>query len=192
MRFIVLSFLMTLIFQKGLTQNPQLKSFIYGYNLIYGENVSKDSLIDYVRFIHGINNEVNIVRIDNVGYTLGGDGPLVISTEEPILVDSLGLIPLKIDSKALQELCQLTQELDTKIQKNPKAKTKFRITYRYNGMVQLYFFSGEVESSKLLSKIEKCILKMSNNDAKNKFYQLVYTSGLLERTASGLRWKYLD
>jgi hypothetical protein len=166
----------------GQGQTTKLQSSRYGIDLIYGtKGYDKRLVIDYTRFEDGIDNNVDILRFDNVGYTFGGDGPLIISSKEPVWVDSLGLTPLKLQADSLKSLISLIEILDTKTHVKLGDKFEFRITYRVDGKINQYFVKDAKLSTEFFKAIEKRIIKMNNKEALDKYYHFLWPSMLLKR-----------
>src|SRR5690242_17113357 len=90
-------------------QDFKLKSVTHGLDLIYREDVPKDSIINNTRFADGKDATVDILRLDNIGNTTGADLGLIISSKQPVPSDSLGMNFLKIDSDSSTSLIILIQ-----------------------------------------------------------------------------------
>ncbi len=171
-------------------QGIGLQSSKHGHDLIYGINVSKEAIIDDTMFADGKDEKVDIIRFDNVGTTIWGDGPLIISSKEPIRVDSLGLTPLKLQVDSLRGLIHLTKDLDTKIYRRLPSEYLFRVTYRFEGNIYQYYIAGAESSTDFFKKIEHRIMKMSTKEALRKFYHFLGSSRLLKRSSDGPKWIY--
>jgi hypothetical protein len=171
-------------------QGFKLKSARHGLDLIYKRNVSKEEIIENVRFLDGRDESIDIIRFDNVATTIGGDGPLIISSKEPIQVDSLGLIPLKLHADSLVSLMYLIEASDTKIYTRTRSEYLFRVTYRSNGNIQQYYIAEAASSTNYFKKIESWLLNVNNNDALEKFYRFLGPSRLLNYSSKGVQWKY--
>lgn len=180
------------------SQQVHLRSAREGLRIIHGRDVSKEEIMEYLLFEDGRDSDVDVIRFDNVGWVLGGKGPLIISSKLPIRIDSLGLIPLKLQVDSLRRLVKLIAQLNTgehknvlkRIEADPTKNQIFRITYRMNGNLEQYFVTSLEECTSYFKRLESCLKSMRNEEPLQMLYQFLVSSELVVIAKDGPRWKY--
>lgn len=170
-------------------QGIKLQSARHGLHLING-NVPMEAVIDDIRFADGKDDNVDIVRFDILSESHGFPVPLIISTKEPILVDSLGQIPLKLHSNSLRVLIDFISQYDLKVHKKKYSEYLFRVTYRFNGHVYQYYVATAEASSNFFKTIVEMFQKEEGKEALNRLYEFIGSSGLIKGSRNGQVWKY--
>jgi|GEM_PF-6825878 len=167
----------------------QLKSVKHGLHLMYGE-VSKDELIADVEFKDGKDETVTIVRFDNNGRARSGELlPFIISSKEPIRVDSLGLTSLKMNSDTLEHLVNLISNCGHKEYKFPgKSSTLIRVTYRRHGILEQFYVADEISATDLFKQIERMFKSLNNENTLEKLYFFLGPSNLMKYSPNGPQW----
>src|SRR5579859_8051657 len=166
-----------------------LKSVKHGLHLMYGI-VSKDELIDDVRFADGKDETVTIIRFDNNGHAQSGEElPFTISSKEPIRVDSLGLTSLRMNPDTLEHLLDLVSKCENKEYKFPgQRSTLIRVTFRRHGISEQFYIADEIVATRLFKKIERLFLRLNDKTALRKLYFFLGPSNLLRYTRNGPEW----
>jgi hypothetical protein len=171
-------------------QGIELKSTKEGLDIIHRVDYSKEKVIDYSKFGDGVNRSVDLIRFDNLGRTIWGIGPLIVSCKEPIQVDSLGFIPLILQADSLNRLFLLIEKLDTKTYRIAPSQHRLRLTYRFKGQINQYFVVGPEKCTVFLKEVEKKLSVLGGKDALENFYRFVQSSDLLVQSPEGFKWKY--
>jgi hypothetical protein len=174
-------------------QGVKLASSKHGFDLVYGD-LSKEVIIDNVKFDSGRDGKTDILRIDHACLVSGSISPLIISSREPIPVDSLGLFRIKIQEDSLKLLLRIIRVNDTKISKRPSIHSGpglFRVTYRSERNINQYYTIDVRSSTSLLKKIEQKLINSSDKEILRTFYSFLGSSGLLKYSPDGRdKWRY--
>jgi hypothetical protein len=178
--------LLSLLCCSSNAQTVEMKSTAYGLDLML-RDFPKKTIIDEMRFEHGKDSVINVVRFDHVGPSLK---PLIVSSKLPLPTDSLGILSFTLQKDSLQEF------LDTIDKVNPKAYSRnldfvlIRITYRLDGRLEQYYVTNARVASAFLRMIESRLTANGDPEVLHKFYEFVAPMNLLTVTNRKLTWKY--
>src|SRR6218665_55133 len=78
-------------------QTNQLRSTKHGLDMML-RDIPKEELLGEMRFEHGKDDTISVVRFDHVGPNLY---PLIISSKLPMATDSFGILSFKLQKNAL-------------------------------------------------------------------------------------------
>lgn len=172
------------------SSGQQLMSVKEGWK-IRNVSLAPTEVLSYTRFENfEEDEEVDIVRFDNFGLVVLGEGPFIISSRLPTPTDSLGLIALKLDGKEMSSFVSLIKDLSTGFL-SPKGDThSFRVTYRLKGNDSCYYVKNSKECAIYFKAIERTLVKKKSSIAGDTFYRFMEQAGLVTMTVHGPEWLY--
>lgn len=162
-----------------------------GWKISRNVSLTPIEILAYTRFENfEEDKEVDIVRFDNFGLVVVGEGPLLISSRLPNPTDSLGLIGLKVGAKELSSILNLVDDLSTGFMSPKGDRYSFRVTYRIRGKASCYFIKNSKECAIYFKAIESLLLKTKERAAKERFYRFMEQAMLVRMTVQGPEWIY--
>jgi hypothetical protein len=165
-------------------QPTRLKSARFALKLMH-EDVSKDSILNEIRFEDGRNDTLDIVRFDNVELGLY---PLIISTHMPIKTDSLGQLSFKLADEQFENLLWLIDRVECKSFTRNFDGILLRATYRYHGDIKQYYVTDRKIVTAYLLLIEKELKTTADPDVLRTFYKFVSSTGLIKSVRGRIVW----
>lgn len=161
-----------------------------GLRIIHGKNVTPEEIIAYTKFADSVRWPIDIVRIDNHGREWGGRGPLIISTNSPIVVDSLGFVSLRLSKEAMQRLSSLISNLNTNIVRPAGGSHVFRVTFRKYSTIGQYYIVGSVESVVFFKALVGLLEESGSEEIVKTLYSYIWPSQLFHMETGKVHWDY--
>ena len=171
------------------TSNAQtytLKSTAHGLKMMLGDP-SKETLLEEMRFEHGKDTSINVVRFDHIGPNLY---PLIISSRLPLTGDSLGILSFTLQKDTLYNFLEMIDNVNPKMHSRKFDKVLIRVTYRLEGKTDLYYVTNPIVTIEYLKLIEKKLINNKDQIALEKFYRFVAETGLQVGIHGKRTWKY--
>jgi hypothetical protein len=167
-----------------LAECQPLKSTDYGLRVMLSD-VPKEQILSDIRFEDGVDEYVDVLRLDHVGPSLY---PLLISSKMPIATDSLGILAVKLSVKQVEEMLRTIEGINPKMFIRKFDEVLIRVTYRFRGRNCQYYVTNRKVVCYFLSILEKDLLKFGDDQALNKFYSFVGNTELRLRKEDKIVW----
>jgi hypothetical protein len=167
-------------------QTYTLKSTAHGFNMMLGDP-SKKALLEEMRFEHGKDTSINVIRFDHIGPNLY---PLIISGKLPLATDSLGILSFTLQKDTLYNFLEMIDNVNPKMHSRKFDKILIRVTYRFEGKSDLYYVTNPVVTTEFLKLIEKKLINNKDQMALEKFYRFIAETGLQVGVQGERTWKY--
>lgn len=171
----------------SLTVHGQLKSTKYGLDMML-RDVSKEQLINDIRFDSGADDTVGVVRFDHVGPNLY---PLIVSSKLPVPTDSLGLLSFTLPPDTLRKFLWTIDHANPKMTRNLDG-VLVRVTYRTQGRLEQYYMTNYKITTGFFMIIERHLVSNGDKEALDKFYLFLARTGLFVSDYGKRKWKYLN
>ena len=178
--------ILLLISCPGVAQNSPLKSASHGLDMML-KDVSKEQLIEEMRFEDGKDDTIGVVRFDHVGPNIY---PLIVSAKLPVATDSLGILSFKLQKDTLYNFLYTIDHINPKVYSRHLDKVLIRITYRFHGRLAQYYVTNAKIVCGFFRIIEKLLVDNKDTDALDKFYQFVAETRLLKGVNGKRVWVY--
>jgi hypothetical protein len=163
-----------------------LKSWQHGLDMMLGD-VPKEKLIEEMRFEHGKDAAINVVRLDHVGPNLY---PLLISSKLPVPTDSLGLLSFKLQKDSLYNFLEMIDNVNPKVYNRNRDEVLVRVTYRFEGRMAQYYVTNARITTGFLKMIERKLIAYKDPAALDKFYRFIAEMRLQIGVHGKRTWKY--
>jgi hypothetical protein len=167
-------------------QVEKIKSTAHGLNMMLGD-VPKEALIEEMRFEHGKDSVINVVRFDHIGPSLY---PLIISSKLPIATDSLGILSVVWQKDSLYDVLEMIDNVNPKIRTREFDKILIRVTYRFEGRSDQYYVTNPIAATKFLKMIERKFIDNKNLADLKTFYRFIGETNLQVFIHGERSWKY--
>ena len=174
-----------LLFYGSCNQTP-LKSTSHGLHMMLGD-VPKEELIREMRFEHGKDDNINVIRFDHIGPNLY---PLIISSKLPVETDSLGILSFKLQKDALYNFLEMIDNVNPKMHRQNPDYVLIRVTYRFEGRMEQYHITNAKIATGFLRLIERKFVTNGDPDALEKFYEFVAPMNLQKAVDGKKTWRY--
>jgi hypothetical protein len=167
-------------------QTNQLKSWRHGLDMKL-HDIPKEELIEEMRFEHGKDDTVNVIRFDHIG---NGIYPLLISSSLPVPTDSLGFLAFKLQKDSLYDFIDMIDNVNPKVYSRKIDEVLIRVTYRFEGRVAQYYVTNTRITTHFFKIIERKLIAYKEPGALKKFYSFVGRTGTRIRVHGKTTWKY--
>jgi hypothetical protein len=164
----------------------KLKSTKHGLRMMFGD-ISKEEIIDEMRFEDGPDREIDVIRFDHVGPNLF---PLIISSKMPVATDSLGILAIKLNKDTLHNFLEMIDLVNPKSRSRKMDKVLVRVTYRYNDSLAQYYVTDALITTKFLKAIEKKLISNSDPKALETFHEFIGPMRLRKVVNRRFVWVY--
>lgn len=187
MKLKVILFHVLLIFSCSCNgQTYQLKSTANGLDMML-RDVPKEELIREMRFDHGKDDTINVIRFDHVGPNLY---PLIISSKLPLPTDSLGILSFKLQKDTLYNFLEAIDNVTPKIYSRNLDYVLIRVTYRFEGRMEQYYITNARIATGFLKMIEGKLVANGDKEALDKFYLFIARMKLQKDVHGKRTWIY--
>jgi hypothetical protein len=187
MRFLIMIFSLAMLAAcVSNAQTSTLKSTAHGLNMMLGDP-SKEALLEEMRFEHGKDSSINVIRFDHIGPNLY---PLIISSRLPVATDSLGILSFTLQKDTLHNFLEMIDNVNPKMHSRKFDKVLIRVTYRFEGKADLYYVTNPIVTTEFLKLIEKKLINNKDQMALEKFYEFIAETGLQIGIHGKRTWKY--
>ena len=167
-------------------QTNQLKSWDHGFDMIH-RDIPKEKLIEEMRFEHGKDDTIDVVRLDDIGRGLY---PLLISSKLPVPTDSLGILSFKLQKDTLYNFVEMIDNITPKVYSRNRDEVLIRVTYRFEGRVAQYYVTNARITTGFLKLIERKLIANKEPEALDKFYRFIAEMRLQIAVHGKRTWKY--
>ncbi len=168
------------------SQSVVLKSSRHGLDMMLTD-VSKDQLIQEIRFKDGTDTAVDVVRFDHVGLNLY---PLIISSKLAVPTDSLGLLSFVLKKDTLSRFLEMIDHVNAKVYTREADGVLVRVTYRLDGRLFQYYVTNPIVTSAFLKMIERKLVDNKDDHALQTFYKFIARMKLMKSVNGKRAWKY--
>ena len=165
---------------------PQLKSTAHGLKMMIGA-APKEELIREMRFEHGEDDSINVIRFDHVGPNLY---PLIISSRLPVATDSLGILSFRLQKDTLYNFLKMIDHVTPKMNRYLDY-VLIRVTYRFEGRMEQYHITNAKIATGFLRLIERKFVANDDPGALEKFYEFIARMKLRKAVHGKWVWIYL-
>jgi hypothetical protein len=150
-------------------------------------DVAKEALIEEMRFEHGEDTAINVIRFDHIGPNLY---PLIISSRLPLATDSLGILSFTLQRDTLINFLEMIDHVNPKMRTRKFDKVLLRVTYRFEGRLDQYYVTNPIVTTEFLKLIERKLINNKDSKLLEIFYRFIAETGLQVGVHGKRTWKY--